>query len=223
MHRKAAAQLRTRDIDFEIKAVEKNGHFTGYGSVFGVKDSYSEVVAPGAFKKSIQARQEKGRKLPVLWQHRSGEPLGVYDVVKEDSNGLWLEGNLLVDDVARAKESQALMKAGAVTGLSIGYYVLDDSWNEKEGVRTLKELDLQEVSIVTFPANDEARIDTVKSKLLAGGSPTLREFEELLREKGFSRADAEHIAVHGFKTWLARECAAVPSEVLQLLADFRLA
>lgn len=222
MHRKSASVRRTRDFDFEIKAVEKNGQFTGYGSVFGVKDSYGEVVAPGAFKASIKARNASGRKMPVLWQHRSGEPLGVYDVVKEDATGLWLEGRLLVDDVARAKEAQALMKAGAVTGLSIGYFVIADSYNEKDKIRTLTELDLQETSIVTFPANDEARVETVKTKLQAGQQPTLREFEELLREKGFSRADAEHIAVHGFKSWLARECAADPSEVLRVLADFRL-
>lgn len=222
MHRKAAAQLRTREIDFEIKSVEKSGIFTGYGSVFGVKDSYGEIVAPGAFKASLKARAERGRKLPVLWQHRSGEPIGVYDTVKEDATGLWVEGRLLVDDVARAKEAHALMGAGAVTGLSIGYFVIADSWNEKDRIRTLTELDLQEVSPVTFPANEEARIETVKSKLQAGQRPTLREFEELLREKGFSRADAEHIAVHGFKNWLARECGADPSEVLRVLADFRL-
>jgi HK97 family phage prohead protease len=222
MHRKSAQMRRTRDFDFEIKAVEKNGTFTGYGSVFGVKDSYGEIVAPGAFKASLKARAERGRKLPVLWQHRSGEPIGVYDAVKEDATGLWVEGRLLVNEVARAKEAHALMGAGAVTGLSIGYFVIADSWNEKEKVRTLTELDLQEVSPVTFPANDEARIETVKSKLQAGQQPTLREFEELLREKGFSRADAEHIAVFGFKNWLARECAAVPSEVLQLLKDFSL-
>jgi hypothetical protein len=99
---------------------------------------------------------------------------------------------------------------------------MDDSWNEKERVRTLKAVDLQEVSVVTFPANDEARIETVKQKLLAGDRPTIREFEELLREKGFSRGDAELIAEHGFKNWLARECAAQPSEVLRVLSDFRL-
>lgn len=216
------SDMHRRDIAFDIKAVEKDGFFSGYGSVFGVMDSYREIVAAGAFTDSLSARASKGRKLPVLWQHRSGEPLGVYQKVQEDKVGLYLEGRLLVDDVARAREAHALMKAGAVTGLSIGYYVTDDSWNEKDRIRTLKAVDLQEVSVVTFPANDEARVETVKTKLQAGQQPTLREFEELLREKGFSRADAEHIAVHGFKNWLARECAADPSEVLQLLKTFSL-
>lgn len=223
MRRKSSAsELRHRDVAFDVKAVEKDGFFAGYGSVFGVLDSYREIVAPGAFADSLMQRQAKGRKLPVLWQHRTGEPMGVYETVKEDKVGLYVEGRLLVDDVARAKEAHALMKVGAVTGLSIGYFVTDDSFNEKEGIRTLKSVDLQEVSVVTFPANDDARIEVVKAKLQAGQTPTLREFEELLREKGFSRSDAEHIAVHGFKAWLARECAAQPSEVLRVLSEFRL-
>jgi HK97 family phage prohead protease len=223
MHRKNGQQaLKHRDFAFDIKAVEKDGFFAGYGSVFGVLDSYREIVAAGAFTDSLAQRQAKGRKLPILWQHRTGEPMGVYEKVQEDKTGLYVEGRLLIDDVARAKEAHALMKAGAVTGLSIGYYVTDDSWNEKERVRTLKAVDLQEVSVVTFPANDEARVEVVKTKLLAGDRPTIREFEELLREKGFSRADAEHIAVHGFKNWLARECGTEPSEVLRVLSEFRL-
>lgn len=223
MHRKSGQQsLKHRDIVFDLKAVEKDGFFAGYGSVFGVLDSYREIVAAGAFTDSLAARAAKGRKLPVLWQHRTGEPMGVYDKVSEDKTGLYVEGHLLINEVARAKEAHALMKVGAVTGLSIGYYVTDDSWNEKERIRTLKAVDLQEVSVVTFPANDEARVETVKQKLLSGDRPTIREFEELLREKGFSRGDAEHIAVHGFKDWLARECAAEPSEVLRVLAGFRL-
>lgn len=223
MHRKSAqTALKHRDFAFDIKAVEKDGFFAGYGSVFGVLDSYREIVAAGAFADSLAHRQAKGRKLPILWQHRTGEPMGVYEKVQEDKTGLYVEGRLLIDDVARAREAHALMKAGAVTGLSIGYYVTDDSWNEKERVRTLKAVDLQEVSVVTFPANDEARVEVVKTKLLAGESPTIREFEELLREKGFSRGDAEHIAVHGFKNWLARECLAEPSEVLRVLSEFRL-
>lgn len=227
MKTKSSTALKTRDFSFEIKAVEKDGFFSGYGSVFGVKDSYGEVVAPGAFAKSIAVRAAKGRKLPTLWQHRSGEPLGVYEVVKEDSTGLYLEGRLLVDDVARAKEAQALMKAGAVTGLSIGYYVLADSWNEKDRVRTLTELDLQEVSVVTFPANDEARVEVVKSMdhlLKAGRMPSLPEFEDFLCEAGFSKTQAKAIAGKGLRPLLDRcEADGKPSsDVLAALKSFSL-
>ncbi|WP_295379572.1 HK97 family phage prohead protease [uncultured Pseudacidovorax sp.] len=226
MNRKSATALKKRDFDFEIKAVEKDGFFSGYGSVFGVKDSYGEIVAPGAFAGSIRARAAKGRKLPVLWQHRSGEPLGIYETVKEDSTGLYLEGRLLVDDVARAKEAQALMKAGAVTGLSIGYFVLSDSWNEKDRVRTLTEVDLQETSIVTFPANDEARVEVVKSMdhiLKAGRMPSLSEFEDFLREAGFSKTQATAIAGNGLRKLLdRREADGNTSDLLDALKSFTL-
>lgn len=226
MKRKSASGLQTRDFNFDIKAVEKDGFFSGYGSVFGVKDSYGEVVAPGAFKASITARAERGRKLPILWQHRSGEPLGVYEVVKEDATGLYMEGRLLVNDVAQAKEAQALMKAGAVTGLSIGYYVKADSWNEKDKVRTLTEVDLQETSIVTFPANDEARVEVVKSMdhiIKSGRVPTLPEFEDFLCEAGFSKTQAKAIAGHGLRKLLDRcEADGKSSDALQLLNSFSL-
>lgn len=197
--KQAGHAVKRRDVDFEIKAVEKDGFFSGYGSVFGVVDSYKEIVLPGAFADSIAERAAKNRKLPVLWQHRSAEPLGVYEVVKEDKAGLYLEGRLLVDDVVQAREAHALMKVGAVTGLSIGYYVREDSWDEKERIRSLKKLDLQETSIVTFPANDEARVDAVKSLLAGGNLPSLSDFEDFLREAGFSKSQATAVASRGLK------------------------
>ncbi|MGI4846845.1 MAG: HK97 family phage prohead protease [Janthinobacterium lividum] len=226
MNRKSTAGLQTRDFNFEIKAVDKDGFFSGYGSVFGVKDSYGEVVAPGAFKSSIAARAERNRKLPILWQHRSGEPLGVYSVVKEDATGLYMEGNLLINEVAQAKEAHALIKAGAVTGLSIGYYVKADSWNEKDKIRTLTEVDLQETSIVTFPANDEARVEYVKSMehiIKSGRVPTLPEFEDFLREAGFSKSQATVIAGKGLRELLTRsDSGSEYSEIISALRDFKL-
>jgi uncharacterized protein len=141
----------------------------------------------------------------VLWQHRSGEPIGGSDVLRQDDHGLKVGGWLLVNEVARAKEAHALMKAKVVTGLSIGYYVTDDSYNEKERIRTLKSLDLVEYSIVTFPANDQAQIDTVKSLLGKGKLPTLQEFEDFLRESGFSKSQATAIAGKGLRELLRSE------------------
>ena len=214
-------KLKKRDVQFHIKAVQSDGLFTGYGSVAGVVDSYREIVAPGAFAESLKAREKAGRKLPVLWQHNSAQPIGVYDKVQEDDTGLWLEGRLLVDDVALAKEALALMKAGAVTGLSIGYYVKADSYDEKERIRTLTAVDLQETSIVTFPANDEARIESVKAQLAAGHLPTLSEFEGILREAGFSKTQSAVIANRGLKHLLDRsESGGEPSDVLSALKAF---
>lgn len=214
--------LKHKQFAFKAESVADDGTFKGYGSVFGNLDSYREIVAPGAFADSLKVIKASGDPLPALWQHRSSEPIGGYDVLEEDDRGLKVEGWLLKNEIPRAAEAHILMKRRVVKGLSIGYYVEGSSMDEKTGIRTLTKLDLQEISIVTFPANAEAQIDAVKSKLLAGDKPTIREFEEFLREKGFSRSDAEDIAVHGFKNWQARECVAESSEVLQLLTNFSL-
>jgi len=203
MNRKNAS-LKIRDFDLSVKSEGASGEFVGYGSVFGVMDSYREIVEPGAFAESIAEINRKGRPVPVLWQHRSGEPIGVYDALREDGTGLQVEGRLAIGKVSRADEAHALMQMGAVSGLSIGYYVREDSFDEKTRVRSLKTLDLVEVSLVTFPANDEARVDTIKSKLAHGTLPTLREFEMLLREQGFSKNQAAMIAIRGLKTLLSR-------------------
>lgn len=223
MKHKNAIALKSRDFHFEVKSVEKDGFFAGYGSVFGVVDSYREIVAPGAFAESLAARAAKGRKLPILWQHRGDQPLGVYEVAKEDATGLYLEGRLLVDDVVQAREAHALMKAGAVTGLSIGYYVKADSYDEKERIRTLTRLQLEETSLVTFPANDEARVESVKSRIARGDTLTLPEFETFLREAGFSKSQAAAIAGRGYKHLLDRSESgpAQAPDLLQALKSLR--
>lgn len=202
LHRKDGPELKFRDFQFKVKDVSEDGLFSGYASVFGVLDSYREIVAPGAFAESLVKIAASEMVLPALWQHMSSEPIGGYSSMTEDESGLHVEGFLLKEEVTRAREAFALMKRKIVSGLSIGYYVLDDSYNEKERVRTLKKLELVEVSIVTFPANSDARIDTIKSKLAHGSVPTLREFSALLREQGFSRHQADIIANRGLKSLL---------------------
>ncbi|EPR14138.1 primosome assembly protein PriA [Sphingobium indicum IP26] len=201
-------QLKVRDFSLSIKAeaVKDDGTFEGYGSVFGVTDSYGEIVAAGAFTQSLKEIAAKGRPVPVLWQHQSSAPLGVYEALSEDEHGLKVSGRLLIDDVPKAREAHALLKAGAVSGLSIGYWVRKSSYDEKTGVRTLTELDLVEVSLVTFPANDDARIEAVKFKLERGQLPTKSEFEKALREAfPFSKSQAAAIASHGLDHLLRRE------------------
>lgn len=163
------------DIPFKIKAVSEDGLFSGYGSVFGVVDSYKEVVAPGAFTESLA-----GRMPSLLWQHRSGEPIGVYTTVKEDSVGLYVEGKLALK-TARGSEAYELLKMGAISGLSIGFISREDSHDKVSGIRTLKKLDLWEVSLVTFPANEAARVSGVKS---IDAITTLADAEAYLRDAG---------------------------------------
>lgn len=205
MNRKNSAQMKVRDFDLSVKA-DGAGQFTGYGSVFGVMDSYREIVVPGAFGESLAEIKRKGRPVPVLYQHRAGEPIGIFDQLAEDGTGLKVVGQLAVGKVARADEAFALMEMGAISGLSIGYFVPDggSTYDEKQRIRTLHKLDLVEISLVTFPANDDARVETIKMKLAHGSLPTLREFEELLREHGFSKSQAALIATRGLKDLLNR-------------------
>src|SRR5574343_542957 len=172
-------QLKHLDVGFEVKTVDDNGTFTGYGSIFGVVDSYYDVVAPGAFTDSLQALAAQNKKPAMLWQHRSAEPIGVYPVMKEDGVVLYLEGKLTMQ-VARAVEAHALLKDGAISGLSIGFVTREDSYDRATGIRTLKRVDLWEVSLVTFPANDAARITGVKAQLAEIQS--IRDAEAWLRD-----------------------------------------
>lgn len=193
---------------FEIKSIADDGMFEGYGSIFHVEDHYKDVVVPGAFTKSLAAWKEKSTLPPVLWQHRHDKPVGPYLEMYEDDIGLFVKGQLLVDDVSLAREAHALLKAKAVTGLSIGYATVVDEYDRETGISTLKELDLWEVSIVTFPANGLARVENVKN------IKTRRDFEKLLRESGFSKKEAIRIASRGFER---RESAKKKAELEKIL------
>ncbi|MGO1375110.1 HK97 family phage prohead protease [Psychrobacter sp.] len=195
------SKLKTKAIDFNVKAIDDDGFFSGYCSVFDVEDSYGDVVKAGAYTDTIKAWTEKGKMPPILWQHNRSDVIGVWTKLVEDEKGLYGEGRLLVKDVAKAREAHALMKAGAIDGLSIGYRVQKWSYNEDDDVLELLAIDLKEVSVVTFPANDESLVDNIKSKLEKGDLPTLPEFEKFLRDAGgFSKSQATAIAGHGLRS-----------------------
>lgn len=209
--RKHSGALKVRDFDFEVKSVGEDGTFNGYGSVFGVVDSYQEVVAKGAFVDSLAELSAKGRPVPVLWQHRSSEPIGAWSNLKEDDHGLWGDGQILLDAGEMERRAYAHMKARTVTGLSIGYWVRESSYDEKTGIRKLTKLDLVEISLVTFPANDDARVEAVKFKLAHGELPTDRELEKFLREAGFSKTRAAGLVSHGLGELRRRESERDPT------------
>ncbi|MGM8871556.1 HK97 family phage prohead protease [Psychrobacter sp. 2Y5] len=195
------SKLKTKQISFDVKAIDDDGTFSGYCSVFDVEDSYGDVVKAGAYADTIKAWADKGKMPPILWQHNRSDVIGVWTKLVEDEKGLYGEGRLLVKDVAKAREAHALMKHGAIDGLSIGYRVNKWSYNEDEEVLELLAIDLKEVSIVTFPANDESLVDNIKSKLEKGDLPTLSEFEKFLRDAGgFSKSQATAIAGHGLRS-----------------------
>jgi HK97 family phage prohead protease len=181
-------ELDIKTAAFELKvAPDEDGTFEGYASVFDVVDLGLDSVAPGAFAKSLTERKPK-----MLWQHDMGEPIGVWDEVREDDKGLFVKGRLL-KDVQRGREAIALLKAGAIDGMSIGYRTVEAMAEGGGRVRKLMEVELHEISIVTNPMLPIAKVTAVKS--LA----TEREFEAFLRDAGYSRKEATAIALHGFK------------------------
>lgn len=176
----------------EVKEIEDSGSFVGYGSIFNEIDSYRDQVAPGAFKKSLKSKTPK-----LLWQHDSREPIGVYKEVKEDDKGLFVHGQLDLG-VQRAREAHSLLRSGAVEGLSIGFVTVKDEMDRDTEIRTLTEVDLWEVSLVTFPALASAQVTAVKEQVAAGGIPGKRTLEALLREAGLSRSQATAFVSRGY-------------------------
>lgn len=183
---------------FEVKSIEADGTFIGYGSVFGNTDSYGDVVEKGAFKESLSKANSSGKMPAMLWQHKHDEPIGVWTEMAEDDHGLLVKGKLLIDDDPLAKRAYAHLKAGSVGGLSIGYSIPKGGgeWDDEAGVYRLKNVKLWETSLVTFPANEAAQVETVKA---ADFIHDIRECEIFLRDAGFSRSQAKSLLASGFK------------------------
>lgn len=134
----------------------EQGRIKGYASRFGEPDQAGDTVMPGAFTASLERLRRDGRTVKLLWQHDPAQPIGVWSKVLENKTGLWVTGEVLTD-VTKGREAAILMKAGAIDGLSIGYRVIKAEPNTKTGGRLLREIDLWEVSLVTFPMLGTAR------------------------------------------------------------------
>jgi HK97 family phage prohead protease len=184
--RDTGAVRQTRAYAFEVRAVADDGRIEGYGSMFGVRDSYDDVIASGAFASTIAAHKAAGTMPAMLWQHSSDEPIGVWESMTEDVKGLKVVGRLALD-TTRGKEAHALLKMGAINGLSIGFMSKQWSYDRDTEVRTLTEVDLWEVSLVTFPANQAARVTHVKGAEDIGAP---KDAERILRDAGFSKSEA---------------------------------
>lgn len=142
-----------------VEAAAADGSFEGYASLFWREDMGRDRVMPGAFRTALQRRGAAGVKL--LWQHRAEEPIGAWQSLEEDSRGLFVRGRLALE-VGRAREALALMRAGALDGLSIGFRTVKAE-RLTGGGRALREVDLLEISLVTFPMLPEARVSAVKA------------------------------------------------------------
>jgi len=186
-------------IEFKFAEDSPEGVISGYGAVFGNVDSYGDVIEKGAFKDTLREWEDKGKYPPMLLQHgggmfggdaMSGVPIGVWTSMQENSKGLKVQGKLLAMETDDSRRVYEAVKAGALDGLSIGYEVREAINGTKPGEprRKLTNIDLWELSVVTFPANDRARISGVKAAEMIDRMNSLSDAEDILREAGlFSR------------------------------------
>ena len=179
-------EIKQLVFESDVKS-EDNGIFRGYASIFGNEDQGNDIVQKGAFTKSLE--QRPASKVKMLFQHKTDEPIGVFESIYEDSKGLYVKGKLALG-TQKGRDTYELLKIGALDGMSIGFKAdpTKQGYNEnKRGVRTLKEVDLMEISLVTFPINEQAMVQSVK-----GNSKSIREWEKILRDAGgLSRTEAK--------------------------------
>ncbi len=196
-------EKRFLEVPFEIKAIhDEDGIFEGYGSVFGNVDEDGDIIETGAFTKSLLKHHTNQTQPALLWMHDPMHPVGRYLEVREDARGLYVKGQLILDS-SQGRDAYALLKGGAINGLSIGYVPKAWELNKTNKTRQLKEVELWEVSLVTFPANTLARIMTVKHKISTGDIPSLQEMERFLcRECGMSRQESQLLLKSGYEAYL---------------------
>jgi HK97 family phage prohead protease len=183
-------------LPLDIKSLSLDGVFEGYASLFNKEDLGRDIVLPGAFRHSIAERGASGVKM--LFQHDPTQPIGVWTRIAEDARGLHVRGRMMTE-IAKAREVMALMRAGAIDGLSIGFRMLKGV-RDRSGIRRLERIDLWEISIVTFPMQPEARVTALKAGPSADGPLTIREFERwLTQDAGFTRRQARALMREGYK------------------------
>lgn len=201
----------------EIKTeADEEGMFEGYASTFGNIDKGNDVVVNGAFRKSLRRRPYN--KVKLLYQHRTDEPIGVFRSMREDDRGLYVKGQLAMG-TQKGKEVYELMKMGALDAMSIGFKAdpKSQSYDERRRRRFLRDVDLMEVSLVTFPMNDKAIVHQVK-----GSDRTIREWEDLLRDVGdLSRMESKMAAKAVVDVLEQREVAEDFGDVLESIENIK--
>lgn len=208
IERRSFGLLETKAEDAEA------GTLSGYGAMFGNVDSYGDVIEKGAFTRTLKEWKARGKLPPMLLQHGGGMfggsaddmvPIGQWTSMVEDAKGLRVEGRLFALDTQRGRYLHEGLKAGALDGLSIGFVAREVRYGDgkKEPERTLTDIELWELSVVTFPANDKARVSHAKSLT----THELRALEDILGDRGLSRTDRA-VAVSVFKSWLQRDAGA---------------
>ncbi len=180
--------METKNHIFNIKSFEADGSFKGYASVFNNVDLQQELVMPGAFNRSLKKWQLSQQLPKMLWQHDPKIPIGLWKSIREDEHGLFVEGKLLLE-IRQGQEAYTLLKAGVVEGLSIGYDIIKAQRHSKH--RVLEEIELHEISLVTFAANPAAKVVAHKQRVLNSENlapyiQRLKKLEDMFFQKSMS-------------------------------------
>ncbi|AUX77992.1 phage prohead protease protein [Sinorhizobium fredii] len=179
-------------LDLDVKA-DNEGVLTGYASLFDVVDRQSEIVRPGAYRRTLAEHKMQGTSPALLWSHKLDRPIGRWVELREDQRGLWAKGKLSLNTDA-GKQAYAHLVNGDLDGLSIGFVVPEDGRKYLgDGTFELLEIELVEISVVTAPANQGARISSVKAL------STKSEFVDLFRASGLSKATARRAAAGAWR------------------------
>ncbi|GMO57751.1 MAG: HK97 family phage prohead protease [Rickettsiales bacterium] len=149
--------MQRKNSFLELKYFNNVGKFCGYASIFNIEDCYNDIIIPNAFKNTLLENKD----IKLLWQHDITKPIGYFNIIKEDNIGLYVEGQILLDTI-EGKSAFNMIKTKAVNGLSIGFFAVDFDYT-KSKKRILKEIELKEISIVTFPANKHSKITYFKN------------------------------------------------------------
>lgn len=152
-------RLNRRGPGTPLQVRSGHGVFTGYASLFGRRDAQGDIILPGAFAASLKKRGTTG--IRMLFQHDPGEPVGKWSEIRETDRGLHVRG-VLNSRVQRGRELLALLEEGGLDGLSIGFRTVRARNERSAGARLLLEVDLWEISLVTFPMLEGARVEAIK-------------------------------------------------------------
>lgn len=197
--------MEKKSLQLDLKA-GRGGEVEGYASRFGEVDQGGDVVVRGAYADTLRERMPK-----MLWQHDPGQPIGVWEVASEDDTGLYVRGRIL-EKINKGAEVLEMVRQGAVDGMSIGYRTREAE-NDASGWRHLLKLDLWEVSLVTFPMLESARVDMVKASEM-----TQRDFERaLIQGDGLTRSVARALISGGMDAVKAMQDAGDETELAAAL------
>ena len=196
---------------FELKNVEvEERTFTGYAASYGNEDRDGDIIMAGAFAESV-ANDFPRNKVKILWQHNSSEPIGLPLEMREDENGLYVKGK--ISKTERGDEAMELLKDGVIDSMSVGFMIPSDGYEyDENGKRRINKGRLMEFSLVTFPANEQAVVHTVKEV-------SEREIERVLREAGCSRTIAKSIVANGVKG--LRDAERDAKELMDLINELK--